>query len=181
MRHRVHTRSVEEDQQRARNWRGRDHSSPSARELDWGGKFGWRHRWRISSLFSFLARPIRSLSSPSSWRRSDNGTSQATVWRIPSLASSASAAASSDPSASPSSSPSSANPTLHRLFDLTGHTGRVRSVVWNATSVDQDAPDQQQQQQGQFAGNSLLTLDQQCMRVWELNEAATELKVGGEG
>ena len=53
---------------------------------------------------------------------------------------------------------------MQRLFDLKGHQGRVKGVVWNA-GVDEDQQ------------RSLLTIDQQCVRVWEMNASSTELKV----
>jgi len=145
---------------------------------------------RVASTFSHL-HPVDHLSA--GYKHEDiiatayspDGVSwQATIWRLPSQSSSGSVASPSSPSstyhpslpdpASPvslsrrdstgSNSSTSmgaahSHPRLHKLIDLKGHVGRVRGVVWSGRSDD----------------DCVVTLDEECVRLWELNQAETEL------
>jgi WD40 repeat protein len=65
----------------------------------------------------------------------------------------------SSPAPSPSRVGSSGVQPLQKLIDLTGHVGRAKGVVWNT-------------QEGE---RSVASMDSQCLRIWQLNEAASQL------
>jgi len=85
---------------------------------------------------------------------------QSTLWRMPGMGG-------SDSSEEPDASQGPLSPSrlsdpqpLTKLVDLTGHVGRAKGVVWNH----------------QEGARNIVSLDSQCIRMWQLSEGATALK-----